>query len=197
MLLLLAGCPPAGDDDDTPRQVLLDDDDTPSGDVDEGGTPVAVPADSEFLSVCAAQEPDDAPIAEGQTVVGLPPWEGSRDCGVVPAGSGPLLLVRGRLDHVVDGSWDGDNDTVRFVTATERSPRVTVQWDPLRGDLDARLFCLEGATWRDVADGGLATSARPEVVPTTATMAAGAECALFVVSYEGPVVDWVAWLQTD
>jgi len=198
LCLLITGCPTGADDDDaTDRVVLLgDDDDGDDDDATDAGTPVPVP--SSFLADCDEAEPNDAPVVPGETITLDPPWDGSTDCGPLPTGPGALLGMHGRIQTVLQGSWEGDNDTFTFVVAEEITPKVVVQWDPLVGDLDARFWCDVGPSWNDAADGGLATVNRPEQVAATAfALPAGTTCTLFVVAYEGAVVDYVAWIQTE
>jgi len=193
LCLVLAGCPTGDDDDDSVTVRLVDDDDDTTDPLDSS-TPVAVPGS--FESTCEEVEPNDAPIIEGATSTSDPPWEDATDCGDI-GGSGAILGITGRIDHVVQESWAGDTDSFRFVATEEMSPAVTVQWDPLQGDFDARLWCEDGATWVDAADGGLATSSAPEQVAATDPIAAGTECYLFVTGFLGPVADYVVWLETD
>ncbi|MCO4772289.1 MAG: hypothetical protein KDA24_19805 [Deltaproteobacteria bacterium] len=198
-MLLLTGCPQAGDDDDaaTPRVVILDDDDAADDDdATDEGTPVSEPGT--FLSDCSEVEPNDAPVLAGETITLDPPWENATDCGTLPAGPGALLAMRGRIGHVIQQSWEGDSDSFVFTTSEEISPRVVVQWDPLVGDFDARLWCDTSVGYQDAAGGGLATTGQPEEVATTAfTIDAGVPCYLFVVNFEGAVADYVAWIEVD
>lgn len=188
---LLVGCPTSGDDDDSagPTVILVDDDDDATDPL-ESGTPVTVPGS--FLATCAESEPNDAPVFEGTTNTAEPPWEDATDCGSL-AGTGDLLGITGRIDHVVQDSWGGDTDSFRITVTEEMTPSVTVQWDPLQGDFDARLWCEGQSAWVDRADGGLATASAPEHVDATETIAAGTECYLFVTGYAGPVADYTAW----
>lgn len=195
---MLAGCTQASDDDDiTPRVVVIDDDDV--GDDDDAtdeGTPLEVP--DSFLAECPESEPNDAPVIPGETLTLDPPWEDSTDCGALPTGTGALLAMTGRIDRILQGSWEGDNDSFSFTSTEQITPRLVVQWDPLVGDVDARLWCDTGFSWEDAASGGLATVNRPEQVASTAfPLEAGMTCTFFVVAYEGAVVDYVAWLEVD
>jgi hypothetical protein len=195
--LLAVGCPPAADDDDSaPDVVLIDDDDGDDDDATDAGTPVSVPGS--FLSDCPEVEPNDAPVLPGETLTLDPPWDDATDCGDLPSGAGAVLGMTGRISAILQGSWEGDNDAFTFVTSEEISPRVVVQWDPLVGDLDARLWCAAQFGQEDAAGGGLATVNRPEQIATTAfAIPAGTRCTFFVVAYEGAVVDYVAWLEVD
>jgi len=193
---LVLGCPAADDDDSASRTVYLDDPFLGDDDDLDEGTPVAVPAS--FLAECAEAEPNDAPVLSGETLTLDPPWADSTDCGALPTGSGPLLAMRGRIDHVIDGSWEGDNDAFTFTVTEEIRPRVVVQWDPLWGDFDARLWCLEGSNYDDAASGGLASVNRPEqITQTVFPLTPGMRCELFVVAFSGGVSDYVAWLEVD
>ncbi len=196
---LLVGCAqPSDDDDDLPPRVVIIDDDDVSDDDDatDQGTPVSVP--ESFLTTCEESEPNDAPVIPGETLTLDPPWTDSTDCGALPGGTGPLIAMRGRIDHILEGSWEGDNDSFSFTVTEEIDPKVVVQWDPLVGDLDARLWCDTGFTWEDAASGGLATINRPEqVLSTVFLLEAGMTCTFFVVAYEGAVTDYVAWLEVD
>lgn len=194
LVLLLVGCPPAADDDDSaPRVVIVDDDDDSTDPLPEG-TPVAVPG--AFTASCAEVEPNDAPVFAGTTNTADPPWDDATDCGSI-GGSGAVLGITGRVDRLVQDSWDGDTDAFRFAVEEAMTPAVTVQWDPLQGDYDARLWCAAGTSWLDRADGGLATSSQPEHVDATLEIAAGSTCYLFITGFSGPVSDYVAWLQID
>ncbi len=189
---LLLGCPTGGDDDDAtrPAPILVDDDDDSTAPLDTG-TPVSVPGS--FGSTCDEVEPNDAPVIPGTTNTTDPPWADATDCGDI-GGTGAILGITGRIDHLVQDSWGGDTDSFRFRATETMSPAVTVQWDPLQGDFDARLWCGSGTAWADRADGGLATSSAPEQIAETAELEAGTECYLFVSGFSGPVADYVVWL---
>lgn len=189
---LLVGCPTSADDDDmTPITIVVDDDDDSTEPLDTS-TPVEEP--SAFASTCAEIEPNDAPVVEGATNTSDPPWSDATDCGDI-GGSGVVLGITGRIGHLLQDSWGGDTDSFRFRATETMSPAVTLQWDPLQGDFDARLWCAAGATWVDRADGGLATSSAPEQIAATDEISAGTECYLFVTGFSGPVADYIAWLE--
>jgi hypothetical protein len=191
LCVVVAGCPTSADDDDSVAPRLVDDDDDTT-DALGSSTPVTVPGS--FESTCAEIEPNDAPIIDGATSTADPPWPDATDCGDI-GGSGVILGVTGRVDHLVQESWAGDTDSFRFRFTEDTSPAVTLQWDPLQGDFDAQLWCENGATWVDRAEGGLATSAAPEQIAGSDPIAAGTECYLFVAGFTGPVADYVVWLE--
>ena len=200
LVFVLAGCSATDDDDSSalePRVVVLDDDD--EGDDDDAtneGTPEPEP--ETLLTECLEVEPNEAPVISGETITLDPPWEDSTDCGVVPAGPGAVIGMRGRLGHVLQNTWEGDNDTFRFTTTEAIYPRVVVQWDPLVGDIDARLWCDTPVGYQDAAGGNLASTRQPEsILVTEFALEPGVDCYLFVVAYAGAVVDYLAWLEVN
>ena len=185
---LLLGCPTEPSADPEPEVVLLDDDDAPTASPLPTGSPAPAPS---FDATCAEVEPNDAPIVVGDTATVPPPWADSTACGVLADG---VQGFSGRINHVRPGSWEGDNDAFTFTVPAERAAEAVVQWEPLSGDLDARLWCsTTGNSWSDAADAGLATAELPERAPVT--LPAGATCHLFVVAYDSEVVDYVAWIE--
>lgn len=97
------------------------------------------------------------------------------------------------MSSIVFGTWDGDRDAVSVAAPVGATVRATLQWEPLRGDLDAMLWCSTGDGWTDVTEGALATADVPEVAADI-TIPDGATCWLFVAGYHGDVAQWTFWL---
>jgi len=194
LLIPLLGCPTVGGDDDdaTPRVEIVDDDDD-STDPLEDGTPVSVPGS--FTVDCAESEPNDAPVFAGTTNTADPPWDDATDCGAI-GGTGAVLGMTGRIDRLVQNSWEGDTDTFVFTVDAEMTAEITLQWDPLQGDFDARVWCPVGTSWVDAADSGLATASSPEQAEA-GPISAGDSCYVIVAGYAGPVADYTIWLEVD
>ena len=143
---------------------------------------------------CAGVEPDDVAVAG--TSLPSPPWPEAVDCGPVPAlADGGLLRVHGSIQDLVVGTWDGDNDTFTFEAEDAMSPRAVLRWDPLQGDLDARVMCSRDGTWSQLFAGGLATAEVAETAEATFEVEAGSTCWIFVVGYDGLVSDYELWLE--
>ena len=189
-LVALLGCPSAADDDDD--DVELDDDD--AVDDDDSAPPVDVEPPEPFAVDCASVEPDD--IEPNGYALPQPPWPLATECGAVPAeAGGGLIRVRGAIQDIVVGTWDGDCDTFRFEAEGAMSPTAVLRWDPLQGDLDAKVICTRGASYADLFDGGLATADVAETADAAFEVEAGATCWIFVVGFDGLVSDYELWLE--
>jgi len=182
-LVLLAACP--GDDDDSAFDdeglFAVDDDDA-------GGTPID-PAAS-YGTECVEVEPNDPDLPLGRLVLPAPPWATATDCGDVEPAPDGLLRLRGRISDIVEGNWDGDNDTFRFRMVAAATPVAVLDWTPLQGDLDAQIRCGLDADPVRVFDGGLSTAAVPETAEAVMEIPAGAECWGFVSGFAGRVADY-------
>ncbi len=201
-LALLLGCPGPSDDDDTTRDgddddsvVSGDDDDSVvSGDDDDSAPPVDVDPPASFAVDCPGAEPDDVDPTGYE--VPDPPWDAATDCGPVPAqADGGLLRVHGAIQDIVVGTWDGDCDTFSFQADQPMSPSAVLRWDPLQGDLDAKVLCPRFGSWSDLYGGGLATAAVAETAEAAFEVEAGDVCWIFVVGFDGLVSEYELWLE--
>lgn len=156
-----------------------------------GSAAVALPLPEDPAISCVAAEPDGPVLDLGLLELPDAPWPGT-DCGELD-GSPQPLLVEGTVELVIENTWDGDVDAVRFSVHAAATYRAILQWEPLEGDFDAVLRCMEDGSWQDVEGGALATTAVPEVAPATA-LPAGA-CALFVSGFAGRAGPWWFWLE--
>jgi thiamine-phosphate pyrophosphorylase len=191
--LFTLGCPGGSDDTSPDDDPAADDDvsdDDSAGDYDSAAPPVPLPVPGDPAILCASIEPDEGPQPLGSLVLPDPPWDGATECGEAPAGPLPAMLS-GRIDLVIAGGWDGDADVFRLAFAPPGPTRAVLQWDPLRGDLDARVVCQSGEAWVQPWRGDLANADLPEVAQATAPVAG--ECWVFVAGYDGGPADYLLW----
>lgn len=193
-LALAPGCPRPADDDSGADDDASDDDISDDDSAVDDPVPVDVEPPASFEVECAGVEPDDVDV-DGLTVP-QPPWPQATPCGEVPADAdGGLVLFAGSIQDIVVGTWQGDNDTFSFVAQDAMAPRAVLRWDPLQGDLDAKVMCPRFSGWSDVFSGGLATAALAEQAEATFEVEAGSTCYVFVAGFDGLVADFELWLE--
>jgi len=192
--LSLGGCvsgqAPSNDDDSG----ATDDDDSSD---EPPPTAVDIPLpDGPFALDCSESEPDDIDIPLDTLIIPEPPWAEATDCGILPATAGALLLhVRGTIQDLVDGTWNGDNDSYQFTTDLAVTPTAVLRWDPLQGDFDARVLCQRAGGWDDVFGHGLATAALAESATAEFEIEAGSTCWIVIIGYSGLVGSYDLWLE--
>jgi len=178
-----------------------DDDDSEADDDDSAQpatpTPVDIPLpDGPFGLECQGSEPDDVDIPLGSINVIDPPWAQATDCGSIPAAAEGLLLhIHDTLQDLVEGTWDGDNDSFQFTVEREVSTRGVLRWDPLQGDFDALVRCERGGAWGDLFDRRLATTALAETAEAEFVLEAGSSCWVVVIGFSGLVGSYDFWLE--
>jgi thiamine-phosphate diphosphorylase len=184
-----------------PSTVPGGDDDSETDD-DDSAEPVAlIPVDiplpnDPFALECQGSEPDDVDIPLGSINVIDPPWPQASDCGSIPAtAQGLLLHVHGSLQDLVEGTWDGDNDSFRFTVEREVTTRGVLRWDPLQGDFDALVRCERGDSWGDLFGRRLATTAVAETAEAAFAIEAGSSCWVVVIGFSGLVGSYDFWLE--
>ena len=180
-----------------------DDDDSAQGTDDDDSaeqtspTPVDIPLpNGPFALECESSEPDDMDIPLASTSIIDPPWLGATNCGVVPATGQELLLhIRGTLQDLVVGTWDGDNDSFEVRFERQVVVRGVLRWDPLQGDFDARVLCERGDGWDDLFGHQLATTAVAESADAEFAIEAGASCWIVIVGFSGLVGSYDFWME--
>ncbi len=180
---------PQGDDDNE-----ADDDDSaePAAPI-----PVDIPLpDGPFGLECQGSEPDDVDIPLGSINVIDPPWPQASDCGSIPAtAQGPLLHIHDTIQDLVEGTWDGDNDSFQFTVERDMTTRGVLRWDPLQGDFDALVRCERGDSWGDLFGRRLATTALAETTEAEFVLEAGSSCWVVVIGFSGLVGSYDFWIE--
>lgn len=185
----------------TPGAMPDDDDSARADDDDSAAEPSAVPIDiplpdSPFALECESAEPDDIDIPLGRTNIIDPPWPQATNCGQVPVDAGgPLIHIRGSIQDLVGGTWNGDNDSFLFTLGREVLTRGVLRWEPLQGDFDARVLCQQGGNWRDLFGHQLATAALAESADAEFAIEAGTSCWVVIVGFSGLVGSYDFWLE--
>jgi thiamine-phosphate diphosphorylase len=185
----------------TPASAPDDDDSGSVDDDDSAAEPSAVPVDiplpgGPFALECASDEPDDIDIPLGRTNILDPPWPQATDCGQIPADAqGALLHIRGSIQDLVGGTWNGDNDSFLFTVERELRTRGVLRWDPLQGDFDARVLCQQSGTWRDLFGHQLATAALAESAEAEFAIEPGTSCWVVIIGFSGLVGSYDFWLE--
>jgi len=178
-----------------------DDDDSEADDDDSAAPEPVIPVDiplpeGPFGLECLGSEPDDVDIPLGSINVVDPPWLQANDCGVIPgAAQGLLLHVQGTLQDLVEGTWDGDNDSFQFTVEREVTTRGVLRWDPLQGDFDALVRCERNSGWSNLFGRRLATTAVAETAEAEFPIEAGSSCWIVIMGFSGLVGSYDFWLE--